>query len=215
MFLGGGNQSLRPCSQPPPSPMRLPDRLQLAPAILKEATAVIVANHYLHRGRTMAQLPYWITLDGDRIGVMLFALPRMSAVFHGYPPMNLLELARLWIDPEAQGKTVTDSNGHEHSNPLASCAVGKALRQCRQDWLIKYPHLPDILAVVSWADLEHHEGTIYKASNFKEVGKSGGALHGTRARNNGGRDQPNPDYRHEKAAFLFEYHSSLPLVPSA
>lgn len=182
------------------------DRLTITQAILKEATQVIVDNHYLHRGRTMAQLPYWIHLDEKRIGVILFALPRLSVTFHGYRPMNLLELARMWLDPAAQGQTVMDSNGQQHSNPLASCAVGKALRQCRQDWKGKYPHLPDIQAVVSWADLEHHEGTIYRAANFKEIGKSGGSLHGNATRRNGGKDQLHSDYKHIKAAFLYEYN---------
>ena len=43
---------------------------------------------------------------------------------------------------------------------------------------MKYPNLPRIDSVISWSDDEHHEGIIYKSSNFKTTGKSGGALHG-------------------------------------
>lgn len=188
---------------------KLRDRLALEVANLKEATAVIVEKHYLKRGRTMAQMPYWIVLDGERIGVLLFALPRLSVRYQGHGPMNLVELARMWIDPEAQGQRVTDSNGQEHTLALATCAIGMALRQIRQDWHGKYPHLPPIEACVSWADDVHHEGTVYRAANFEEVGKSGGSLHGSAHRPNGGRDQLNPDYRHIKTAFIHRYQRPL------
>ena len=184
-------------------------RVTLEVANLKEATQVIVENHYLHRGRTMAQMPYWILLDGERCGVLLFALPRLSVKFQGHGPMNLVELARLWIDPDVQGQTVTDSEGVRHTLSIASCAVGKSLRRIRQDWHGKYPHLPDILACVSWADDVHHEGTIYRAANFSEIGKSGGSFHGSAHRRNGGRDQLNPDYLHTKTSFLFEFARPL------
>ncbi len=188
---------------------KLRDRLALDIANLKEATALIVENHYLHRGRTMAQMPYWITLDGVRGGVLLFALPRLSVTYQGYGPMNLIELARMWIDPDVQGQRVKDSTGQEHTLAIATCAVGMALRQIRQDWHGKYPHLPSIEACVSWADDEHHEGTIYRAANFEEVGKSGGSLHGNAPRPNGGRDQLNLDYHHIKTAFIRRYRRSL------
>jgi len=184
-------------------------RVHLDVADLKEATAVIVRNHYLHRGRTMGQMPYWVLLDGARVGVLLFAYPRMSVTYQGFRPMNLLELARMWLDPAVQGMTVVDSNGEEHAFAVATCAVGKSLRRLRQDWHGKYPHLPDVLAVVSWADQEHHEGTIYRAANFREVGESGGSFHGKALRRNGGHDQLNEDYLHVKTAFVYEFKSAL------
>ncbi len=189
--------------------VKLRDRLSIDVANLKEATSVIVKHHYLHRGRTMAQMPYWITLDGTRKGVLLFSLPRLSVTFQGYRPMSLIELARLWINPTVQIQQVQDSNGREHAFPVATCSVGMALRQIRQDWHGKYPHLPDIDACVSWADDQHHEGTVYRAANFEEVGKSGGVLHGNTRRPNGGRDQLHGDYRHIKTAFIYRYRRSL------
>lgn len=188
---------------------KLRERVALQVANLKEATAVIVQNHYLHRGRTMAQMPYWINFDGDRKGVLLFSLPRLSVEYQGHGPMCLIELARMWIDPDVQGQRVTDSSGREHSLAIATCAIGASLRQIRQDWHGKYPHLPMIEACVSWADDEHHEGTIYRAANFEEVGKSGGSMHGNAQRPNGGRDQMNPDYQHVKTAFIFRFPRAL------
>jgi hypothetical protein len=191
---------------------KLRRRVGLEVANLKEATAVIVENHYLHRGRTMAQMPYWITLDGHVCGVLLYAYPRLSVPLQGHRPMNLVELARLWLSPEVQGKRVTDSNGTEHALSIASAAVGMSLRRLRRDWHDKYPHLPRIDAVVSWADQVHHEGTIYRAANFREIGMSGGSMHGSTDRPNGGRDKLNPDYLHRKTAFLFEYRRRLRLT---
>ncbi len=191
------------------NPTRLRDRVGLQVADLKEATLLIVKNHYLHRGRTMAQMPYWVTLDGERVGVLLFAYPRMSAKFNGYGPMNLVELARMWLDPSVQGIRVIDSRGREHAFAVATCSVGLSLRRIRQDWAGKYPNLPDLMAAVSWADQEHHEGTIYRAANFAEVGVSGGSLHGSTYRRNGGHDQLNPDYLHLKTAFLYEFRKPL------
>lgn len=194
---------------PRPSAERLANRVSLEIANLKEATRAIIRYHYLHRGRTMAQLPYWILLDSRRVGVLLFALPRLSVPFCDYGPMNLLELARMYLVPRVQEIMTVDSQGRQHAFAVASCAVGKALRQCRQDWFLRYPHLPDIHAVVSWADTAHHEGVVYRATNFREVGVSGGSFHGNTRRPNGGRDQLNPDYLHVKRAFLYEYRRPL------
>ena len=112
-------------------------KIKLVPAVLKEATEVIVEHHYLHRGRTMGQIAYWIEVDSERSGVILFALPRMSVIFQGYHPMELIELARMWLSPSVQGVVITDRDGTPHSYSIASAAVGQALRRIRQDWNVK------------------------------------------------------------------------------
>ena len=188
---------------------RLASRICLVVANLREATEFIVRKHYLRRGRTMAQLPYWVTLDGDRAGVILYSYPRLSVEFHGHAPLRLLELARLWVDPNLQGLRVMDRLGREHSLAVASCAVGRSLRRIRGDWYGKYPHLPDVDAVVAWSDQVHHEGTIYRAANFRETGTSGGALHRATPRPNGGHDHLHADYVHVKTTFLYEFRRSL------
>lgn len=193
-----------------PNRGKLSARVALQIADLKEATRVIVYHHYLHRGRTMAQLPYWVLIDGVPVGVILYSLPRLSVPLRGIPPMNVLELARLWLSPDIQNRVVTDSAGQTHSVAVASCAVGKSIRRVQADWFAKYPRMPDILAVVSWADVEHHEGTIYKAANFEDCGLSGGSMHGNRRRPNGGRDQWNIDYAHLKTLFMYRFRGPLP-----
>jgi hypothetical protein len=192
-----------------PNAGNLSRRIDLIVADLKEATRIIIWHHYLHRGRTMGQLPYWIIMDSHPVGVLLYSLPRLSVPVDGVEPMNILELARMWIHPGVQGHSLIDSTGRSHSVSIASAAIGSSLRKVRQDWYWKYPKLPDIKAVVSWADTEHHEGTIYLASNFKQSGTSGGSMHGSRVRRNGGSDQLNEDYLHIKSRFMYKFKSIL------
>ena len=79
----------------------------------------------------------------------------------GVEPMKLLELARIWIHPSLQNLYFEDRNGKKHSLFVVSCAVGKLL-------------------------IKRHEGTIYKVSNFKMTGKSGGNTHGSGKRKDSG-----------------------------
>jgi hypothetical protein len=62
----------KPCVPSMDNKNSLKMRICLEIANLKEATEVIVKNHYLHRGRTMAQIAYWISLDNRRRGVVLY-----------------------------------------------------------------------------------------------------------------------------------------------
>jgi hypothetical protein len=187
---------------------RLKARTVISLADLREATKVIVKYHYLHRGRTMAQLAYWISVDGFRAGVVLFAYPRLSVSFHGYGPMELIELARLWVDPSLQGGVTADRRGRLHTVSIASCSIAMALRRVGTDWTYKYPSLPIPRAVVSWADLSRHEGTVYRAANFADLGLSGGKGHGVGRRSTGGEYKDHPDYRNPKRAFMYVLRQS-------
>ena len=191
-----------------PSKEKLSKRLTLKIANLKESSLIIIYHHYLHRSRTMSQLPYWICIDDNPVGVLLYSLPRISKPIDGIEPMNLLELARIWIHPSVQGLSYEDRNGKSHSLSVASCAVGTSLKRVREDWKMKYPNLPRIDSVISWSDDEHHEGIIYKSSNFKITGKSGGISHGNGLRKNGGVDKMHKDYKNIKTKFLYKFPNS-------
>ena len=191
-----------------PNKGKLKDRLTLEIANLKEATRIIVVYHYLHRGRTMAQMPYWIMIDNIPVGVILFAYPRLSVPLFETPPMNILELARLWVSPTVQDTETEDSDRH-HAFSVASCAIGAAIKRLQSDWYMKYPKAPQVRAIVSWADDKHHEGTVYKATNFEPKKKSGGSLHGSRKRRNGGNDQLNSDYLNIKTLWWLPYKKVL------
>ena len=70
--------------------------------------------------------------------------------------------------------------------------------------------MPEVDAIVSWSDDERHKGTIYRSSNFKETGKSGGNLHGTGTkRKDGGYYRLNKDFRHIKTRFLYKFDTTV------
>ena len=188
-----------------PSKGKLSKRLTLEIADLKESNLIIIKHHYLHRSRTMSQLSYWICIDGVQVGVLTYSLPRISNPVDGIEPMNLLELARLWIHPSVQNQTYEDKNGKTHSLSVASCAMGKSIKRVKEDWYMKYPNLPQIDAVISWSDDKRHKGTIYRSSNFIETGKSGGNSHGSGKRRDSGNYIPHKDFKNVKTRFLYKF----------
>ena len=199
-----------------PSKGKLSKRLTLKIADLKDSNLIIIHHHYLHRSRTMGQLPYWICIDEIPVGVISYSLPRISNQVDGIEPMNLLELARLWINPSVQNLSYEDRNGKSHSLSVASCAMGKSIKRVKTDWYMKYPNLPKIDAVIFWSDDKRHKGTIYKSSNFKVSGKSGGNSHGNDKRKDSGNYIPHKDFRNIKTRFLYKFpNSNLPVVTNS
>ena len=191
-----------------PSKGKLSKRLTLKIADLKESNLIIIKHHYLHRSRTMSQLSYWICIDEIQVGVISYSLPRISNQVDGIEPMNLLELARLWIHPSVQNLNYEDRNGKSHSLSIASCAMGKSIKRVKTDWYMKYPNLPKIDAIISWSDDKRHKGTIYKSSNFKVTGKSGGNSHGNGKRKDSGNYLPHKDFKNVKTRFLYKFDGS-------
>jgi len=199
-----------------PSKGKLSKRLTLKIADLKESNLIIIKHHYLHRSRTMSQLSYWICIDEIQVGVISYSLPRISNQVDGIEPMNLLELARLWIHPSVQNLNYEDRNGKSHSLSIASCAMGKSIKRVKTDWYMKYPNLPKIDAIISWSDDKRHKGTIYKSSNFKVTGKSGGNSHGNGKRKDSGNYIPHKDFKNVKTRFLYKFpNSNLPAVTNS
>ena len=192
-----------------PSKGKLSKRLTLKIADLKESNLVIIKHHYLHRSRTMSQLSYWICIDEIQVGVISYSLPRISNQVDGIEPVNLLELARLWIHPSVQNLNYEDRNGKSHSLSIASCAMGKSIKRVKTDWYMKYPNLPKIDAIISWCDDKRHKGTIYKSSNFIVTGKSGGNSHGNGKRKDSGNYLPHKDFKNVKTRFLYKFPTTV------
>lgn len=212
-FGGGEEERARP----------LRGRVHLVPALPGDINAYVTERHYLHRGRTLAQLGYWIVLDDASAealaltsatrapaparwtlggvpiaGAIQYALPRVSAPrLYGYHPMELLELARLYLEPVGEGD--------RGPRMLATAAIGRSLRRVPWDWRQAYPNLPAPKAIVSWADATRHEGAIYKGAGFVAVGRTEGDTR--RTRQDDARARAHADYGNEKIAFV------LPLVP--
>ena len=82
------------------------------------------------------------------------------------------------MHPSVQNLNYEDRNGKSHSLSIASCAMGKLMKRVKTDWHMKYPNLAKIDAIFSWCDDKRQKGTIYKLSNFKVTGKSGGKSRG-------------------------------------
>jgi hypothetical protein len=120
----------------------------------KEAEIFISKYHYAGRlGRSGINLGYYL---GDvLIGVIVYSTPIRQEVAskQGYQYKEVLELSRLVIHPDFQIKN------------LASYLISKSINYIRNSH-------PWIKCLVSFADMTHnHQGTIYKASNWKLDGE--------------------------------------------
>lgn len=103
---------------------------------------------------------YGLFKDDILLGICVFTglpVPELVYGMFGLPreqQEGMFELSRLCIDPTIQGV--------EHN--ITSWFVSRSLRQLKKDAEVK--------AVLSYADTEHHSGTIYRACNFKYYGRT-------------------------------------------
>ena len=114
--------------------------------------------HYSHSTNGVQQTQCFTMFDDMKmIGAMMYALPSMKSTAAKYNPDNPLrcwELRRLCCIDDTPTNT-------------ESYFIGQTLRWIKQN--------TDVEVVVSYSDLEQgHEGVIYKASNFIQIGQSGG-----------------------------------------
>jgi hypothetical protein len=145
----------------------------------------IQREHYLQRWPDPRSLPFAYRLYVDGYppeinwlphGVIVFKKPqhqRQRGLF-GYAGLpthwQVLDMARVWINPELQR---SQANGH--ASNLFSQFASAAIRRVQWDWLEHHPpRFPDlpyhIEVIVSYCDLAHHDGTAYRASNFRWIG---------------------------------------------
>jgi hypothetical protein len=154
---------------------------------LTEVRERCIADHYLHRWPDARSLPfgYYLEIDGQcnapdgrLLGVVVMKKPQHHQHRHlfGYPNLptawQVLDLARVWVHPSLQRK----ENGH--SLCIFSQMVSRVLRRVQADWLIHHPpRYPDqpyhIEVIISYCDLNHHDGKAYRASGFQWNGYSG------------------------------------------
>jgi hypothetical protein len=170
-------------------------------ATITWANAIVTEYHYMHRPVHPRACPfaYRILVSGQEAGVIIMATPHFTRQrdLFGFPGLptkwQVLVISRVWIAPRFQGQCVIDQQGRSHSLPVASCALGQVLRRVQRDWIEHHPpRFPDqpyhIRLVIAYADLgQGHEGTIYKASNFRLWGstKNTRPRHSTRGEFNG------------------------------
>ena len=122
----------------------------------KAVTPFIEKWHYSHSTNGVQHTQCFALFDGmTMIGAMIYALPSMKATAAKYNPINPLrcwELRRLCCIDDTPTNT-------------ESFFIGKTLRWLKQN--------TDAEVIISYSDLHQgHEGTIYKASNFINIGQS-------------------------------------------
>ena len=95
---------------------------------------------------------------GGLLGVIIFTglpVPEIAKGAFGlerHEQQGLFELSRLCIRPDTQSREYN----------ITSWFVSRAIKQLRKDTEVK--------AILSYADSDHHSGTIYRACNFKYAG---------------------------------------------
>lgn len=157
----------------------LPQRIRLVEAERDWLNEQAKTYHYMHRAVHQRSTPFgWaVEFDGETIrpdgnpwGFIIFAsihYTRMRGEF-GYPGLpskwQVLSLSRLWLHDELPKFGATT-------------VIAKALKLVQRRWLAVHPPpFPDepyhILKIISYADTAFHTGTIYRAANFRERGRT-------------------------------------------
>lgn len=151
---------------------------------LQWAQTMVQRFHYLGRpvdvrGRPVA---YLAMLDEhEPVGCLIFARPEATRVGGWYGSLEdvaagrcrltrwqILNLARVWLDPSIQ-------RGNPNSiENAATWLIGQALRRVPFDYLIQKPVVwveepYEIVECLSYCDTSMHQGTVYRAANFRLV----------------------------------------------
>ena len=159
--------------------MGLRQRIELIEESREWLNAMATEHHYMHRPVHCRACPFgWAVLfDGDQFqpdgapsGFIIFSsvhFTRLRGEF-GYPDLftkwQVLCLARLWLHDDLPRNSET-------------CTIAKALRRMQRRWLeVHPPRFPDepyhVRKIISYADTRYHNGTIYRAANFRESGRT-------------------------------------------
>lgn len=159
--------------------MTLRQRIDLIPADRNWLNAMAVEHHYMHRAVHQRSCPFgWaVTFDDQQYqpdsapsGFILFAsihFTRLTGEF-GYDGLptkwQVLSLARLWLHDNLPRNSET-------------CVIGKAMKMVQRRWIEVHPprFLEEpyhITKIISYSDTRFHQGTIYRAANFRENGRT-------------------------------------------
>lgn len=154
-------------------------RIEIEPARTAWLNGMATAHHYMHRPVHRRACPFgWaVRFDGDLYqpdgapsGLIMFSsihYTRLRGEF-GYPGLptkwQVLSLARLWLHDNLPRNSET-------------VVIAKALKQVQARWLEVHPPVDygqpyQIVKIISYADLTRHTGTIYRAANFREYGRT-------------------------------------------
>jgi hypothetical protein len=159
--------------------MNLRQRIELRPATRQWLNEAATLHHYMHRTVHPRACPFgWhVYFDGNATmpdglpcGFIIYSsvhFVKLAGEF-GYPGLptkwQVLSLSRLWLHDSLPKFSET-------------CVIGKAHKLVQRRWLEVHPPVDysqpyHILKVISYADTFYHEGTIYKAANFRYTGST-------------------------------------------
>lgn len=126
---------------------------EIQPISSKEANAMVIENHYLHR-KASTMFAYGLYENAELLGCIIFGKPASPSLCVGVcgknESSNVIELTRLWI------KDGTPKN-------TESYLIGNSLKLLPEQYDI----------IVSYAEINAgHVGTVYQATNWIYTGLS-------------------------------------------
>ncbi len=172
--------------------MSLRQRITLDAAGRDWLNSMATAHHYMHRPVHQRAVPFGWTVrfdgelhqpDGLPSGFIMFAsihYTRLRNEF-GYPGLptkwQVLSLSRLWLHDTLPRNSET-------------VVIAKALKLVQARWLEVHPPVDwtqpyQVRKIISYSDCRYHLGTIYRAANFREVGRTVSAKRHTNTRGAG------------------------------
>jgi hypothetical protein len=159
--------------------VNLRQRIELVEAPVDCLNEMATEHHYMHRPIHKRACPFGWSVDfdgqsfqpdGKPSGFIIFAsihYTRLAGEF-GYDDLptkwQVLSLARLWLHDDLPRNSET-------------CVIRKAFKLVQARWLeVHPPRFLDqpyhVLKIISYADTRYHQGTIYRAANFRESGRT-------------------------------------------
>lgn len=143
----------------------------------------VIAHHYLHKRVDVRCSPvaYQIMLQDEVVGCLIFGRPESTKCNGWYGSVadvasgacrmtrwQVLNLARVWLSPDVQ------KGGSHYIENAATWVIAQALRRIVVDFLMVRPPVwmeepYEIREVLSYCQSDIHQGTIYKAANFRLV----------------------------------------------
>lgn len=175
--------------------MILPNRIDLIEKPRDYLNDLSVKYHYMHRPVWRIACPFgWaVTFDGnefdsngDPYGFIVFASIHYTRLknefgYDGLPTKwQVLSLSRLWLSDELPRNSET-------------VVMGKSHKLVQRRWLqVHPPKFTDqpyhIVKIITYADTRFFSGTIYKAANYREYGRTKSRIiqNGTRGQGMGG-----------------------------
>jgi len=153
---------------------------------LQWAQSMVTQYHYLKKPVDIRSRPisYHVLQGGERVGCLIFSRPEstfcrgwygsVEDVQFGICPLTrwqVLNLSRVWLHPSIQ------QGGAHFIASAASQVIGQALKRVGYDYLIEMPVLwmeepYEIAQCLSYCDTRVHQGTLYRACNFRWMRKN-------------------------------------------